>query len=162
MTALLRAAIERVQALPNTQLELKTTQPGLERLIPELECVAWRDTYVRGTPANDAPPRDIVGPQVREPRACTSCDTCRILTFGNARSNHQVRWAVNKAAKQGLSLRNARDETELRAWYALYLQVMRRNAVLPRPFRFFRKRPKFPSWPLDRMRVSYREVSTYF
>lgn len=139
MTALLRAAVQRVQSLPNTQLELKTTQPGLDKLLPELECVPWRDTYVRGTPANETPARDIVGPQIREPRSCTSCDTCRILTFGNARGNHQVRWAVNKAVKQGLSLRSAQNETELRAWYSLYLQVMRRNAVLPRPFRFFRQ-----------------------
>lgn len=99
MTALLRAAILRVRTLTNTQLEIKTLQPGLNTLVPELACVPWRDTYVRGTPTNEAPVRDRVGPQVREPRNCPSCDGCRILTFGSARDNHRVRWAVNKAAK---------------------------------------------------------------
>jgi hypothetical protein len=139
LTALLRAAVGRVEALGDCQLELKTVQPGLDRLVPELECVPWRDTYVRGTPVNEVPPRAIDGLQTREPRSCASCDTCRILTFGNARGNHQVRWAVNKAVKQGLSLRSAHDETDLRAWYVIYLQVMRRNAVPPRPYRFFRE-----------------------
>jgi len=138
MMALLRAAIGRVQALGNTQLELKTTQPGLHRLIPELQCVPWRDTYVRGLPTNDVAARDTPERRLRQPRSCTSCDTCRILTFGRARDNHQIRWAVNKAVKQGLSLRSAQDESELRTWYGLYLRVMRRNAVLPRPYRFFR------------------------
>jgi hypothetical protein len=139
MEALLRAAMERAQALKNTQLEIKTAQPGLDRLVPELECVPWRDTYARGIPGNDVPARGAPGPQLRTQRPCASCETCRILSFGNARDNHQVRWAVNKAVKQGLSLRSAHDESELRNWYRLYLRVMRRNAVLPRPFRFFQK-----------------------
>jgi len=139
MTALLRAAIQKVQTLTNTQLEIKTLHPGLEKLVPELECVPWRETYVRGTPSNQAPVRDMVGPQMREPRTCTSCDECRILTFGSARDNHRARWAANKASKQGVSLRDAQNESELRAWYSLYLRVMRRNTVPPRPYRFFRQ-----------------------
>lgn len=139
MKALLLAAVERVKDHPEMQLELKTTISGLEELVPGLQCVRWRDTYVRGLPTNEIPSTETIGLQTRSARACTTCESCRILTFGKARDNHQVRWAANKARKQGLSIRTALDEAELRAWYRLYLRVMRRNAVPPRSIRFFRQ-----------------------
>lgn len=139
MTLLLRAAIERIREAGNVQLELKTTLPNLEKLIPELQCVRWRDTYVRGLPTNDLPSTDVIGSPGRVVRPCLTCESCRTMTFGKARDNHQVRWAANKAKKQGLALRTAADEAELRAWYKLYLRVMRRNVVPPRSIRFFRQ-----------------------
>lgn len=139
MTLLLQAAVERAKNEPGMQLEMKTTLPGLEQLVPELQCVRWRDTYVRGLPTNDLPPSEMVGSQTRSERPCTTCESCRTMTFGNARGNHQVRWAANKAKKQGITLRAALNEGELRAWYRLYLRVMRRNVVPPRSIRFFRQ-----------------------
>ena len=139
LAALLRAALQLVQGEPNLQLELKTTTPDLDKIVPELQCVRWRDTYVRGLPTNENPAIDVAGHECRIVKSCESCDTCRVLRFGSSRENHQVRWAANKATRQGISLRPARDEDDLRTWYQIYLRTMRRNAVPPRPFRFFQQ-----------------------
>jgi len=60
------------------------------------------------------------------------------IAFGNSATRHRLKWAVNKALKLGLEVREAETEDDLRAWYPLYLEVMRQNAVPPRSYRFFR------------------------
>ena len=60
------------------------------------------------------------------------------LRFGNARQHGAIRRAVAKAAKLGVEVRAADDPSDLRAWYRLYLETMRRHVVPPRPYRFFR------------------------
>ncbi len=139
MTALLQAAIDLIRHTPNTQLELKTTTPGLEKLLPELQCVRWRETYVRGLPKNLNLTNEIEDAPVREVRSCGPCESCRDFTFGNSRENHQVKWAATKAIKEGLSIRSSRNDEDLQAWYRLYLRTMRRNGVPPRSFRFFQQ-----------------------
>ena len=42
---------------------------------------------------------------------------------------------LRKADKAGVSVREGRDESDLRAFYALYLRTMRRRRSLPRPYR---------------------------
>lgn len=42
---------------------------------------------------------------------------------------------IRKADRAGVTVREARSEDDLRTFYALYLRVMRRRCVLPRPFR---------------------------
>jgi hypothetical protein len=42
---------------------------------------------------------------------------------------------LRKADKAGVSVREGRDESDLRAFYALYLRTMRRRCSLPRPYR---------------------------
>jgi hypothetical protein len=59
------------------------------------------------------------------------------LTFGDAKTRHNLKWGVNKAKKLGLSLRLAESESDLRAWYDSYLATMRRNLVPPRSFQLF-------------------------
>lgn len=133
--ALIQAAMERAGA--DVRLEIKTEMAGLAKMVPGLACIPWRETYVRGLPANtggDAPKLTNGMPSVR---TCGPCEKCDKLRFGNAREHHQVKWAVNKATKQGLSVTEAQTEEELRAWYEFYLSTMRRNVVPPRPFRFF-------------------------
>jgi lipid II:glycine glycyltransferase (peptidoglycan interpeptide bridge formation enzyme) len=49
----------------------------------------------------------------------------------------RVKWAVNKAAKLGVVVRPAETKSELREWYGLYLDTMRRSTIPPRPYRFF-------------------------
>ncbi len=119
------------------RLELKTTIPDLDKLVDGLQCIRWRDTYVRGLPDNRSREVECKQAGARETRSCAPCDTCRLFSFGNSRDNHQVKWAVNKAIKHGLSMRIAESEDELRAWYRMYLDVMRRNVVPPRPYRLF-------------------------
>jgi len=110
-----RAAIERVRQDPGIRLQLKTHETGLDELADSLDCTPWRLTYVLQLPDR---PED--------------------LSFGNSRHRNRIRWAVNKAAKQGVQVRPAETEDDLQAWYRLYLDTLRRNVVPPRPYRFFR------------------------
>ena len=112
--ALLRAAMEYALEA-RAQLQLKTEESGLEDLAEGLVATEWRPTYV----ATLAKAEDGV-------------------RFGNSASRHRVKWAVNKATKLGLELREADNQSDLRAWYPLYLEVMRQNGVPARPYRFFR------------------------
>lgn len=139
LAVLLKAALALAQREPGLQLELKTTTLGLETLVPGLQCVSWRDTFVRGLPSSEDGAAETIGPPIRVARPCTSCESCRIFSFGNSRDNHQVRWGVQKARKSGLSVRGTPEEADLRAWYRMYLTTMRRNSVPPRPIRFFRQ-----------------------
>lgn len=139
LKAVLETAVRRAQQEPNTQLEIKTTIAGLDQLVPELSCVPWRDTYMRSLPNREASQNDRRAEFRREIRLCPSCESCRILSFGNSRDNQKIKWAVNKAIKQGVSVRRAHSESDLKEWYRLYLQVMRRNVVPPRPLRFFQR-----------------------
>src|SRR5207247_2858874 len=100
--ALVSAAAERVRMDPSLQLELKPHR-GLENVVDGL--VSWRDTFVLELP--DDPEK---------------------LHFGNARNHSRIRWSVNKAVKLGVNVRTAEDERDLRAWYPLYLETLRRNA----------------------------------
>ncbi|MDR3574684.1 MAG: hypothetical protein P4L50_12535, partial [Anaerolineaceae bacterium] len=52
MASLVRAAVDYVRNEPDVRLELKTTVPGLDQLVDGLQCIRWRDTYVRGLPDN--------------------------------------------------------------------------------------------------------------
>ena len=60
------------------------------------------------------------------------------LRFGNAHNHGVIRRGVGKAARSGVEVRAAQDERDLRAWYLLYLETMRRHVAPPRPYRFFR------------------------
>ncbi len=113
-TSILKVALSRCRE-SGVQLQIKTEQQGLEELVPELVATPWRPTYV--LPLPDSPQQ---------------------IAFGNSASRHRLKWAVNKATKLGLQVREAESESEVRAWYPLYLEVMRQNAVPPRPYRFFR------------------------
>jgi CelD/BcsL family acetyltransferase involved in cellulose biosynthesis len=114
MEALVRGAVDRVRARPDWHLQLKLEGPHLDGLVEEVRGERWRHTFVLELPS--APEE---------------------LRFGNARNNARIRWAVTKAERLQVRVRAAREEAELRAWYRLYLETMRRHAVPPRPFRFF-------------------------
>jgi hypothetical protein len=112
---LLRAAVSHVKAESCTQLQIKSkTKLATTTLQNDLLLTIWRPTYVLEVPEL---PEDF--------------------RFGKARNRHNIKWAVKKAEKQGVRVRDADNEHELRAWYSLYLQTMRRNVVPPRPLRLF-------------------------
>lgn len=111
--ALVAAALERARLRPSSSLELKLPAASLEG-IPGVAGVAGDETYVLELPTD--PER---------------------LRFGNSRNHSRIRWAVNKATKLGVRVRPAETLADLRAWYRLYLETMRRHAVPPRPLRFF-------------------------
>ena len=110
----LRAAMARVKQEPGIRLQIKTLEVGLEKLAEGLVCRPWRLTYVLELP-----------------------DRLEDLRFGKSRNCSRIRWAVSKAAKDGVQVRPAETKNDLRNWYELYLDTMRRNVVPPRPYRFF-------------------------
>src|SRR5487761_1391672 len=115
--AIVGYAIELASSRPGVQLEIKTHIGDLHESVGGLTRTPWRSTYVAELPpASEG----------------TSWEE-----FGNARRQHRVNWAVNKAIKLGLEVRDAETEEDLANWYGLYLLTMRYNAVPPRPYRFF-------------------------
>jgi len=138
MAAVLRQAVEFVRSEPGLQLEIKTRRQDLSDLVPELSCVPWRLTLVQELPSPAAGvPWEEFSETVRLRRECGPCEECPTLRFGNAKRRHRVNWAVNKAIKLGLRVREAESEAEVAAWYRLYLDAMRHHAFPPRPYRFF-------------------------
>lgn len=120
------------------QLEIKTHQSDLTGSPQSLSCVSWRPTYVEDLPSpTESESWHNSWENLRLPRTCTSCEGCRRLRFGNAKRQHRVNWAVSKAIKLGLTVREAETEEDLERWYQLYLLTMRHNAVPPRPYRLF-------------------------
>jgi hypothetical protein len=113
--ALIGAAIERVGMMQGMRLQLKSPQIGLERLIGGLVSVPWDPTYILELPAH--------------------ADTLR---FGDSRNHAQIKRAVNKAAREGIQIRRAETEADLRVWYQLYLETVRWHATPPRPYQFFK------------------------
>ena len=112
--ALLKAAIDWTDQLAGHRLQLKTERPGLETLDQRLVCAPWRSTYrVDLSPGSAA------------------------LRFGDSRNNARIRWAVNKASRSGVEVREVSSQRDLKAWYRLYLDVNRWHALPARSFRFF-------------------------
>jgi hypothetical protein len=130
-------AIELANSERGLQLEIKSNVGELNASVDGLTCVPWRPTYVRELPplmenASCEKCRDCASVL-----PCASCHSCGGLRFGNARRQHKVNWAVSKAIKLGLAVRDAESEEDLAKWYRLYLQTMRHKAVPPRPYQLF-------------------------
>lgn len=129
---LLRAALERVRA-GGVRLQVKSRSPRLADSVTGLSSARWDDTYVIELPEH-----------VEE------------LRFGSSRNNARIRWAQRKAAKEGVTVRVAEREDDLRAWYGLYLETMRSHGVPPRPYRLFHAMWEL-LWPSGMMRLLIAE-----
>lgn len=114
LASLVRTAVERVSSEHGVQLQLKMASDALDGLVEGIVSEPFRTTYVLELP--------------ERPEA---------LRFGSSRNSARIKWAVNKATRQGVHVRPAESERDLRAWYELYLDTMRWHAVPPRPYRFF-------------------------
>ena len=114
MKLLLEAAVDRAAAEPGVQLQIKSKDLFEADLTRAITCTEWRPTHVLEIPQR-----------------------CEELRFGGARNRHNIKWAVKKAEQNGMSVRTAERLCEVKAWYSLYLQTMRRNSVPPRPLRLF-------------------------
>jgi hypothetical protein len=136
-SAIIRHAVGLAGSRPNVQLEIKTPIADIDDSTGALTCTPWRSTYAKELPpVGPAAWNDFCENQ-RLGKGCGPCSDCSRLRFGNARRQHRVNWAVNKAIKLGLEVRDAQTEDELAQWYLLYLLTMRHNAVPPRPYRLF-------------------------
>lgn len=112
--ALMRAARERATGRRCTQLQIKVASNDLDGLVDGVKGSLWRPYYMVELP-----------------------DRVEHLRFGNSRNHARIRSTVNKAARINLRVRQSDSETDLRAWFDLYLETMRWHAVPPRPYRFF-------------------------
>lgn len=112
--ALIQAAIEQVKREPGVHLQLKVGCNELDGLVGGVVGVPWRKTYILKLP-----------------------ERLQDLRFGGSRNHTRLKWAVNKAARFGVQVREAKTECDLRAWYALYIDTMRWHAIPPRSYRFF-------------------------
>jgi CelD/BcsL family acetyltransferase involved in cellulose biosynthesis len=114
--ALLKEAIHRVSENPGIQLQIKMQGRELDGVVVDgMVCTPWRVSYVLQLPQNSKTP----------------------FRVKNSHSRASIKWAINKATRLGVQVRAAESEGELSNWYRLYLETMRHNAVLPRPYRFF-------------------------
>lgn len=112
LARLTTAALERMR--DGAGLQIKMLNNRLDGLVDGLVGTPWRETYQLTLPERPD-----------------------LLRFGNSRNHAQIKRAVKKAEKQGIVVCRAEAEDELRAWYDLYLDVMRRVVIPPRPFGFF-------------------------
>jgi CelD/BcsL family acetyltransferase involved in cellulose biosynthesis len=111
--ALTEAAIARARSA-GYLLQLKPGTRTLDGLVPGLEGGSSGLSYVKPLPADPDQ-----------------------LRFGKSRNHARIVWSVRKAQREGLRLRYATSETDLRDWYRLYLDVHRWRAVVSRPYRMF-------------------------
>ncbi len=112
---LLQAAVDLSRRPPGAQLQLKTQSTKIDGLGSGVVRSPWRSSYIVELSEN---PDD--------------------LRFQDKEARRQIKKAVNKATRLGVQIRAAESESELRSWYCIYLETMRRNMVPPRPYRFFR------------------------
>ena len=95
---------------------LHTREGGCDRLVPALRPVPKHPTFVLDLPAD---PDE--------------------LRRGWKKTSNNLFRNLRKADQAGVSVREGRDESDLRAFYALYLRTMRRRTTLPRPYRQLRE-----------------------
>lgn len=110
---LLREAA-RLARNDGAQLQIKVPRQELDGLVDGLVFTPWRQTYILKLPEKTG-----------------------AFRIPDAKERSRVKWAINKAAKLGLRVRPAETEADVRRWYRLYLDTMRRAAVPPRAYRFF-------------------------
>jgi lipid II:glycine glycyltransferase (peptidoglycan interpeptide bridge formation enzyme) len=113
--ALVQAAIGKLGPKSNVRIQMKTAGPDLDGLADGLTASPWRSSYVLRLPDPSEGP----------------------FRIKDSHDRNSIKWAVNKAARLGVRVRAAESEADLRVWYSLYLEAMRRNMVLARPYRFF-------------------------
>jgi hypothetical protein len=106
---LIQAAIERSRVERATTLQITTRSTDLDHLVDGVMRIPGEETYELALPEQP----DLL------------------------RLDSKIKWAVNKATRLGVQIRPAETISDLRAWYELYLQTMRRLVVLPQPYRIF-------------------------
>ncbi len=93
------------------KLQAEEMNDGIEGIVRK----AWRHTYIVPLAGKPGESYHIPGGQNRS----------------------SIKRSINKAVANGVRTRPAETEDDLRAWYRIYLETMRRNVVPARPYRFF-------------------------
>lgn len=135
---------KRLSSLPHTPVAgLLASDPGSATALTEEAEARARAERGMGLELKSAAPLDAAGGALDGGAWSTSYslalpDTVDELRFGNSRNHGRIKWAVNKASRSGVSVREAESEEELVRWHRLYLETMRWHVVPPRPYAFFR------------------------
>ncbi len=112
---LIRKAMEISEKRFGSRLQLKSYDDKLNERIPQLTKYFWREIYLTNIP--------------RYPEE---------VRFGNSKNHTKIKWGVNKAIKNGVTVRYSDSENDLYEWYKLYLDTMKFHTTPPRSFRFFK------------------------
>lgn len=111
---LILRAVEINKAERGSIFQLKCINVQNYLNIKDIIKVPWRDEYYLTFPKDDSE-----------------------LRFGEGENHRKIKWAVNKARKNGIKIKKGCTYEELETWYKLYLATCRWHAALPRPFKFF-------------------------
>lgn len=114
LSALVREALRRASA-HSVRLQIKVQAEDLNDSIEGIVRKAWRQSYVVPLAGKPGQPYQIPGGQNRS----------------------SIKRSINKAIANGVRTRPADTVEDLRVWYRIYLETMRRNFVPARPYRFF-------------------------
>jgi hypothetical protein len=114
LSALVREALRRA-SVHSVRLQIKSQAEELNDGIEEIARKAWRQSYIVPLAGKPGQPYQIPGSQNRS----------------------SIKRSINKAIASGVRTRPAETEGDLRIWYRIYLETMRRNVVPARPYRFF-------------------------
>jgi len=128
LSALVREALRRA-SVHSVRLQIKAQTEELNHGIEEIVRKAWRQTYIVPLAGKPGQPYQIPGSQNRS----------------------SIKRSINKAIASRVRTRPAETEGDLRIWYRIYLETMRRNVVPARPYRFF-----LALWELMRSREIMR------
>lgn len=135
--ALLEEARNRTAQKPGMRLQIKVASGDFSGLADGVVAKPWRYTYLLQLPESSGQP----------------------FRIANSQNRASIKRAINKAVANGVRTRLAETHSDLRAWYTLYLDTMRRNVVPPRPLRLF-----VAMWdllrPLGMMRLLLAEQET--
>lgn len=115
MEMMLREAVQRIDAECRFRLQIKMQGGEPSDGIAGIVKKPWRLSYVVSLPG----------------------DPGKNYSVPNRQNRSGIKRAVNKGINNGVYTRPAESYADLRAWYGLYLETMRRNCVAARSYRFF-------------------------
>ena len=116
LSALVREAQRRASThRPSLWLQIKAEAENVNEGVEGVARKPWRESYI-------VPLAGVAGQPYRIP---------------DSQNRSAIKRAINKAVAGGVRTRPAETVDELRVWYRLYLETMRRNVVPARPWRFF-------------------------
>lgn len=109
---LIDGALERTPM--GAQLQLKLPGPALDGIDDRLTGHPWRENFAIELPADAGE-----------------------IRFGNSKQHSSVKASIRRAAKDGVTVRQAESVEDLRRWHRLYLETMRFHVVPARSRSFF-------------------------
>lgn len=115
LDAMMREALRRASAPKPFRLQIKSQAEGLGEGIDAIVRKPWRESYIVNLPGKPG----------------------ELYRIPDSQNRSSIKRAINKAIAGGVRTRPAETEEELRTWYRMYLETMRRNFVPARPWRLF-------------------------